>query len=166
MILKDYDDNEYLFKIELRENSLHFWLKEIKVYAPFTFEKSFTLEEIIANHKAFRSCDDLKEIYDHLINLYKKGKTELLNIGANSERIIVFKIDFISLKEQVTKDFVVEMQMTKEKDKDLLELYKIQKEQIAKLEKIKNIVDKLPKEHPLYKEINGIIKEYEKNDNH
>ena len=133
MILTNTDGTEYIFRLRLDENSIHFYLKENNVYAPFTFEKSFTFDDFCKIHKAFKACDDLNEIYEHLKRLYRNKKLIIL--------------------EYSTK-------MTEEKDRDLLELYKIQKEQIGKLNKIQKLIeDAGGKEYPLHKEILKIIKE-------
>ena len=162
MILIDSDYTEYLFKMEIENSYLHFWLKENKVFAPFTFEQNFTMSEIIEKHKCFKSCDDLEEVYKHLKALYKRNRVSLFVLGPSNERAIIFKVDYISTEEVDTKDFSVRLRMTEDKDNDLLKLYKIQKEQIEKLSKIKSIIDnELYKEYPLCKEINEILKECE-----
>ena len=160
MILKDDNGKEYIFKIELEENSIHFYIKENKVYAPFTFESFYTLEQIISLHKAFKACDNLEEVYKHLRNLYKKNKFSLLDISSSDKRFINCRFDYISIEDTENLDFIVEKKMTEEKDRDLLELYKIQKEQLDKFKKIKKMIEKgLTKEHPLYKEIYKIIEQ-------
>ena len=162
LIDSDNDNTEYLFKMEIENSNLHFWLKENKVYAPFTFEQNFTMSEIIEKHKCFKSCDNLEEVYKHLKDLYKRNRVNLFTLGPPNQRAIIFKVDYISIQEVDTKDFSVKLRMTEDKDNDLLELYKIQKEQIEKLNKIKSIIDnELYKEYPLCKEINEILKECE-----
>ena len=158
--LKDHDQTEYVFRIILEVEMIKFWLRENKIYAPFTFEASFTLQDMIDHHKVFRACDDLEEIHKHLLNLCDKGKVKLYACGPDSERNIIFQVNFIANENEDTNDFVVTLKMTEEKDRDLLELYKIQKAQIAKLRQIKNLINQgLSKEHPLYKEINSIIEQ-------
>ena len=125
--LKDHDQTEYVFRIILEEEMIKFWLRENKIYAPFTFEASFTLQDMIDHHKVFRACDDLEEIHKHLLNLCDKGKVKLYACGPDSERNIIFQVNFIANENEDTNDFVVTLKMTEEKDRDLLELYKIQK---------------------------------------
>ena len=150
---------QYMFKIFLEEDKIHFWLKEDKIYAPFTFEESFTFDKFVENHKIFKACDDLKEIYDHLINLYAQQRIKLMSIGAKREIMLVFNIDYISEKGIETGFFTLELKMTENKDDDLLKLYKIQKDQIIALRYIQKLLKKeqLPKEKPLYKAIMGEI---------
>ena len=158
MILKDNNEKEYIFKLTIEDDSIHFWLKENKVYAPFTFENYFTLEDIIKLHKAFKSCDDLEEVLKHLKTLYKNERVFLLDAISRDKLLITVKIFYISESDKESLDFVVEKKMTEDKDKALLELYKIQKEQLAKLRKIKKLIENgLAKEHPMYKEINEQI---------
>ena len=160
MFLKDDNRKEYIFKLQLEGNSIHFYLKENKVYAPFTFESFYTLKQIIALHKAFRACDNLEEVYKHLLNLYKKEKMALMDVISSEKLLINCRFDFISSEDTENIDFIVEKKMTEEKDRDLLELYNIQKKQLDKFKKIKKILEKgLKKEHPLYKEINKIMEQ-------
>ena len=161
MVIKDDENTEFIFKMYIEDSYLHFWLKENKVYAPFTFEETFTMQEIIEHHKAFRACDNLEEVYKHLINLYEadKNRVAIYVLGPQKERSIIFRIDYISEAGVDTKDFTVKLKMTEEKDKDLLELYGIQKRQIERLKKIKRIIDKKSPEYPLCKAINKILAE-------
>ena len=159
MILIDDNKKEYIFKLELEANSIHFWLKENKVYAPFTFENSYTLEDLIKLHKAFKACDDIEEVYKHFLNLYKKGRLILMDIISREKLLINCIIYYISESDKENFDLFLEKKMTEEKDEALLELYKKQKEQLAKLKKIKKYIgDGLAMEHPMFKEINELIK--------
>ena len=160
MILIDNENTEFQFKMKIEDSYLHFWLKENKVYAPFTFEQKFDMKDIIDHHKCFRACDDLEEVHKHLLKLYERNRVSLYVLGPPDERAIIFRVDFIANEEEETKDFTVKLKMTEDKDKDLFELYKIQKAQIEKLRKVKRIIDNgLSKEYPLYKEINEILGE-------
>ena len=160
MYLEDDDGTQFIFRMILENDSIHFTLKENKVYVPFTFENSFNFDDFIEHHKIFKACNDLEEVYGHLNNLYDKNKISLYNMGGEDHRYLVFKVDFISEENVDTNDFELNLKMTEEKDRDLLELYNIQKQQIAKLKKIKEIVtDKNgnTKEFPIYKKIKEII---------
>ncbi len=163
MILTNTDGTEYIFRLRLDENSIHFYLKENNVYAPFTFEKSFTFDDFCKIHKAFKACDDLNEIYEHLKRLYRNKKLIILEYSTKKELMIHCSIGYISIEEVEQNDiddFTLTRKMTEEKDRDLLELYKIQKEQIGKLNKIQKLIeDTNNKEYPLHKEILKIIKE-------
>ena len=132
MYLEDDDGTQFIFRMILENDSIHFTLKENKVYVPFTFENSFTFADFIEHHKIFKACNDLEEVYGHLNNLYDKNKISLYNMGGEDHRYLVFKVDFISEENVDTNDFELNLKMTEEKDRDLLELYNIQKQQIAK----------------------------------
>ncbi len=160
MFLKDDNGKEYIFKLQLEDDSIHFYLKENKVYAPFTFESFYTLAKIIKLHKAFKACDDLEEVYKHLLNLYKRDKMALMDVISSEKLLINCRFDYISVEDTENIDFIVEKKMTEEKDRDLLELYKIQKKQLETFKKIKKMVEKgMTKENPLYKEIFKIIEQ-------
>ena len=143
------------FKIFLEEDKIRFWIKEDKIFAPYTFEESFTYDQFVEHHKIFKACDNLNEIYEHFIQLYKSKKIALMDCGANDERILDVKVDFIAKANDDVKDFSIIMKMTENKEEDLLKLYKIQKDQIAALKKIKKLFEKeqLSKEVPFYKAI-------------
>ena len=63
MTLSNSEGKEYIFKLRLDEDSIHFYLKEKNVYAPFSYENSFTFNDFCEKHKAFKACDDLGEIF-------------------------------------------------------------------------------------------------------
>ena len=156
MHLIDLDDDiQYMLKMFLEEDKIHFWLKEDKIYTPFTFEESFTFEQFIKKHKIFKACDNLKEIYGHLNKLYDQQRIKLMSIGAKREKMLIFNLDFISVKGVDTEYFTLELKMTENKDEDLLRLYTIQKDQIAALRKVLKLLkdEQLPKEMPFYKAI-------------
>ena len=156
MHLIDLDDDiQYILKMFLEEDKIHFWLKEDKIYTPFTFEQSFTYDQFVENHQIFKACDDLKEIHKHLINLYNKNRVGLVAAAESSVRLLTFKVGFISNQEESTNDFTLELKMTENKDDDLLKLYKIQKDQIAALRNVFKLIKdaEMSKELPFYKAI-------------
>ena len=164
-LIDECDETHFEFRMILEEDKIHFWLKEDEIYAPYTFEESFTYEQFVEHHKIFKACDDLKEIYKHLIYLYDKKRIQLMDVGGTEERILIFKVAFISLKEEKTKDFTLILKMTENKDEDLLKLYNIQKDQIAALRKVRKLLKDadLSKEVPFYKAIMEEIDKCESN---
>ena len=154
-LIDGYDQIHFEFRMILEKDKIHFWLKEDKIYTPFTFEQSFTYDQFVENHQIFKACDDLKEIHKHLINLYNKNRVGLVAAAESSVRLLTFKVGFISNQEESTNDFTLELKMTENKDDDLLKLYKIQKDQIAALRKVLKLLndEQLPKEMPFYKAI-------------
>ena len=104
----------------------------------------------------------MKEIFEYLKRLYKNKKLIILHYSTQKELMIHCIIGFILIKEldENINDFGLIRKMTEEKDRDLLELYKIQKKQIAKLNKIQELInDERNKEYQLYKEIDKTINE-------
>ena len=159
MLLKDSEDIEYVLEFQIEDNKIHFKIIENNVYAPFTFEESFSLEDFIERHAAFKACDNLEEVLYHLSNLYKNKKITLNNLGPKEERYLSFTVYDISI-ESNTQDFVLKLKMTSDKDKALADLYKIQKDQLELFRKIQELAQKnLPKEHPLKKSISDILNE-------
>ena len=154
-LIDGYDQIHFEFRMILEKDKIHFWLKEDKIYTPFTFEQSFTYDQFVENHQIFKACDDLKEIHKHLINLYNKNRVGLVAAAESSVRLLTFKVGFISNQEESTNDFTLELKMTENKDDDLLKLYKIQKDQIAALRKVLKLLqdEQMSKEKPFYKAI-------------
>ena len=92
-----------------------------------------------------------------------------MDYATKQELMIHCNISYISIEDvdKDMKEFKLELKMTKEKDRDLLELYKIEKEQLAKLKKIKKLIsDERNDEYPLNKEIIRILKECQSKDNY
>ena len=164
-LIDDYDKIHFEFKMILEEDKIHFWIKEDKIFAPYTFEESFTYDQFVEHHKIFKACDDLNEILGHLKKLYDKNRIKLMAVGPTNERILIFNISYIAIEEEKTPDFTLELKMTENKDEDLLKLYEIQKDQIAALKKIKKLLmeEQLSKEVPFYKAIMEEIDKCESN---
>ena len=161
MFLTEDDGVEYKLDFKIDGDSIHFTIRENKVYSPFTFEAKFTMKDFVNSHCAFKSCDNLEEIITHLNQLYKDNKIKLSNSGGSKERILNFNIFNIS-EEVTTEDFNIKLLMTENKDEALEELYNIQKKQLELLKKIKLLIGKdLAKENPLYK---AISEQFEKCD--
>ena len=152
-ILAKNEEIVYYFKFFKEGNGIHFILKESEVYAPFTFEGTFTLDEIIEHHKGFKSCDDINEVLEHLDALYKNKKISIENLGLKEERYLYLKAWDIS-EEFESEVFALKRKMTDNKDKALTDLYSIQKEQMKLLKKVQKY---LSEEHPLNKEISKYL---------
>ncbi len=162
-LIDECDEIHFEFRMILEEDKIHFWLKEDKIFTPFTFEQFFTYEQFVEHHKIFKACDNLKEIHKHLINLYNAKRIKLMAVGGSNERMIIFNVAFISNQEEKTKDFTLELNMTENKDDDLLRLYNIQKDQIAALRKVLKLLqdEQMSKELPFYKAIKDEIQKCE-----
>ena len=160
-LLKDSDEIEYILEYKIEGEHIHFKIIENKVYAPFTFEGSFTLEDFIERSSAFKSCDNLEDIIYHINNLYSQNKITLNNLGPLKERYLSFILKNIS-EEVQTNDFTLYLKMIENKDKALADLYNIQSGHIELFKKIKLLIEKnLAKENPLLKSINNIFEESE-----
>ena len=73
-IVDQPNGNHFEFRMFIDEDKIHFWLKEDKIFTPFTYEQSFTFDEFVQRHKIFSACDDLKEILCNLKKIYKRNK--------------------------------------------------------------------------------------------
>ena len=141
MLLVDNDDVEYILEFKIEYDHIHFKIVENKVYAPFTFEASFTMKDFIDRSSAFKSCDKLEEVLYHLKNLYNKNKITLDNLGPKKERYLTFSL--MDISEEISTDhFKIYLEMTENKDKALADLYEIQRDQIELFKNIKNLIEK------------------------
>jgi hypothetical protein len=158
MILEDsYDKVRYNVEFTKEGDHIHFMIRESDLFPPFTFENDYTMQEFIEQHKAFKSCDNLDEVLQHLYNLYDQKKVDLMSIGAKEEKYLTFTIWDISA-EYDTKLFKAVLKMTKKKDEDLAKLYEIQNEQIQRLIEVKKYTESnIAKENPLSKEILDLL---------
>ena len=94
MTLSNSEGKEYTFKLRLDEDSIHFYLKEKNVYAPFSYENSFTFDDFCEKHKAFKACDDLGEIFKHLEKLHEKNRIEIMDYATKQELMIHCNISY------------------------------------------------------------------------
>ena len=156
-LIDNYNNIEYLFLFKKEDDHIHFILKENNVYAPFTYEGSFTMEDFIRNHIAFKSCDDLDELVYHLNNLYINKKIKIFEAGLKDSLQLFLTVWNIA-EESDSEPFGLSRKMTEDKDQALFHLYNIQKEQLRSIEKIKILIsDNLSQQNPLYKEICKIL---------
>ena len=156
-LIEKYKKVEYLFQFKKENEYIHFILKENNVYAPFTFEGRFTMEDFIAKHIAFKSCDNLDELISHLYSLYNNKKIKIFKAGIEDKLQLFLTAWNISL-ENDSEPFELIRIMTEDKDRALFDLYNIQKDQLKLIEKIKVLLDdNLSEENPLYKEIYKIL---------
>ena len=158
MKLVDVSDSlEYNFEMVKKGDHIHFMIKENNLYTPFTFECDYTMEDFIKQHKAFKACDDLEEILNHLYRLYDNGKVELKSAETSNEKFLIFKIWNIS-EEMETQPFRLVFKITEKKDDDLAMLYEIQNMHVEQLKRIKLIIKKkMAEDNPLKKELLELI---------
>ena len=137
-------NDETLFQFEcIIEDNYYLILKlsELDALAPFIYIKEITLDEIRKCHKAFKSCEDLNEVKEHIDKLFKNKRISLDQDKNDKTNIkIKFKIFYISYEDKF--EIKVERKMTDLKDQMLLKLYEIQKNEIKALKEIENYLKK------------------------
>ena len=67
------DETLFQFDCFIEDNYLILKLSELDVLAPFIYITKITLDQMKEYHPAFKSCDDLKEVKEH-IDRYLKIK--------------------------------------------------------------------------------------------
>ena len=103
-------------------------LSEIGALCPFIYQKKLSLDDMISKHKAFRICNDVQEVKEHIDRLFnQKGKIKLSknNNEDNKSVILTLKVSLFAKED----DIFIELNqlMTTEKNEILEELYKIEK---------------------------------------
>ena len=121
-------------------------LSEIGALCPFIYQKKLSLDDMISKHKAFRTCNDVQEVKEHIDRLFnQKGKIKLSknNNEGNKSVILTLKVSLFAKED----DIFIELNqlMTTEKNETLEELYKIE-----------NNSDKVFKNLKKYMEDNGL----------
>ena len=154
-ILTSKNGTKYKFSCVGKKNTLRMSLIEDIEYCPFSYEQRFSLEDFIQHHLVFKSVKSLAEINNHIITLLKNGKISIdINENKISDEVdLNMKVVNISV-EEMTKPFELQLKMTENKDKNLIDLYEKQKKQIKLLKKLKDLCEnKLTSENPIHKEI-------------
>ena len=135
------DETLFQFDCIIDDNQLILKLSELDALAPFIYIKEITLDEIRKCHKAFKSCEDLNEVKEHIDKLFRNKRISLDQDKSDKTNVkIKFKIFYISLEDDF--EIKVERKMTELKDQMLLKLYEIQKNQIKGLKEIENYLKK------------------------
>ena len=150
-------NDETLFQFDcIIEDNYYLILKlsELDALAPFIYIKKITFDEMKKYHKAFQSCENLKEVKEHIDRLFEDKENMRISLEQkiNEEIEFHFKIFYISYEDDFT--IKAEREMTDSKDEMLLKLYQIQKNQLNGLKKLekylktkddcgKEIIDKI-----------------------
>ena len=79
------NNSKYILNIELKNNKLNLYLKNIEEIV-FSHKKSYSLEEIKQISNIFSFHKDLKDIYEYLVEMLN-NKLLLLNLDNNSNNM-------------------------------------------------------------------------------
>ena len=109
------------------KNELCIELSEIGALCPYIYQRKLNFDDMIDIHKIFRSCDNIKEVEEHINRLFKTpGKVCLSKSDKDNESIFLNLKIFVFSSEEDRQIELFKV-MTSEKDKTLENLYKIQK---------------------------------------
>ena len=87
------DETLFQFDCIIDDNQLILKLSELDALAPFIYIKEITLDEIRKCHKAFKSCEDLNEVKEHIDKLFKNKRISLDQDKSDKTNVkIKFKI--------------------------------------------------------------------------
>ena len=154
-------DNDTIFSFSYLVDNDHIilTLNEIGAFAPYIYKSVLTLDEIQEKYKMFKSCDNLKEVEKHIGNLFKDRKIKLKK---EKEDAIIFELTVFNISHEVDIQIEAQRIMTTKKDDVLLQLYKIEKDQIKLLKEIEESLKKLgPDGNNLMKKINEFKQNFE-----
>ena len=146
----------FQFSTEVNNDKLVLKLNEIGAFSPFIYLKKMTLDEFKENHKMFKSCDNLEKVQEHIEKLFNEKKIELSQVK-NSSICLNITAHNISKEEKIP--FNCKRKMTTQKDEILIELYKIQKNEIKILKDMENFIKKNEKNGNVANEIINKMKE-------
>ena len=130
-------DKIFKFSCDIEYDKLRIGLKEINCYSPYYYETFFTLEELQKKNAVFKACKTLKEVQNHLLTLFGRDTAFLKSLDNDKQIQICLKMYDISKK--IDEDFILERKTIENKDKSLMFLFAIQKDNIKLFERIKQV---------------------------
>ena len=118
---------------------LYIKMTENTAVAPFYYNRSFTIEELQELDDIFRTCD-LNEIKDHIKSLFEEKKIKLIYDNEN-KTIIKMELSVVLFVTKYKIYFKLYKEMIPEeiKDKELLNLYEIEKNKIKMIKELASI---------------------------
>ena len=139
-------DEDTVFKFSCHyindEELLCIELSEIGALCPFIYQRKLNLEDMKKIHKAFRACDNMKEVEEHINRLFKAGGKIWLTKNDNEDiESINLNLKILFMADEDDKIIELYKVMTSEKDKALEELYKNEKDYIKAFKKIRKMLE-------------------------
>ena len=130
------ENTHFRYSSTVENKKLCLLLQPIGEYAPFTYQKKLTWEEILKIHAAFKSCEgNLDEVKKHFDTLFHTNNMKLKRV---SDDTISLQITIGNISVDVKLDVPVSRILTSHKDEALMKLYKIEKNEIKLLKDIEN----------------------------
>ncbi len=133
-----FEENTYLFKLSLTNNLLSFKAESLDLIPPLSYQKGYSLKDLISINKYFKAFDSINEIGDELALRIPEAKI----IKKESEKLYIEipiqftkspKCEFILEKEKQTNENLIENSFTL--ISELKEENKTLKNSIEQLEK-------------------------------
>jgi hypothetical protein len=136
---------------------LYIKMTENTAVAPFYYNRSFTIEELQELDDIFRTCD-LNEIKDHIKSLFEEKKIKLIYDNEN-KTIIKMELSVVLFVTKYKIYFKLYKEMIPEeiKDRELLNLYEIEKNNIKMIKELASIFNSFSNQEE--KDIGGKLKE-------
>ena len=134
------NDSLFHFSSTIKNDKLSLKLVEISAYAPFIYSINLSLEEFTKISKIFRSCENLEEVKTHIDRLFAL-KRITLGQEEGKEDSITFFIKAYDISEEIEIEIKGKRIITNEKDKALMKLYEIEKNQIKLMKEIEKYIN-------------------------
>ena len=134
------NDSLFHFSSTIKNDKLSLKLVEISAYAPFIYSINLSLEEFTKISKIFRSCENLEEVKTHIDRLFAL-KRITLGQEEGKEDSITFFIKAYDISEEIEIKIKGKRIITNEKDKALMKLYEIEKNQIKLMKEIEKYIN-------------------------
>ena len=134
------NDSLFHFSSTIKNGKLSLKLVEISAYAPFIYSINLSLEEFTKISKIFRSCENLEEVKTHIDRLFAL-KRITLGQEEGKEDSITFFIKAYDISEEIEIEIKGKRIITNEKDKALMKLYEIEKNQIKLMKEIEKLIN-------------------------
>ena len=133
------NDSLFHFSSTIKDNKLSLKLVEISSFAPFVYSINLSLEDFIKTCKIFKSCENLEEVKEHIDRLFAL-KRITLGQEKGKEDSINFLIKAYDISEEINFEIKGKRIITNEKDKALMKLYEIEKNQIKLMKEIEKYI--------------------------
>ena len=142
-------DKIFRFECEKQNDRIRLGLTEINVFTPYYYENFYTKKEFDKIHRIFKTNETLDEIEELLKDLFENNAI-LKNADDGVKIIVCFQTQLYNRNIEI--NFELERKTIDKKDDGLLTLFKIQKENIEIINKIKELCKK-NKNEPASKKI-------------
>ena len=103
---KNLGDKIFKFEFDIQNDKLKISLKEVNAGNPLCYEISLSLEELQKKNKMFNACENLEDVKQHLLYLFKNDSTNLESLEDGKKIKISFEL--FNIAQIVKENFILE----------------------------------------------------------